>query len=237
MYVSQINPTTKRFSIKHSPCKNITGFIRKIQHRRFHKKMTVAMQNMQSINELYLKGNPEISSKVTAVENYVAKKGFSSPEFSKEYEPRHYSAFSDSSYDYLIGKCTNVDEIYKEFGSYGLIAYAQNMLSADAKAKLLPKSDNYRIQESMVLSDRPIVDIFSEYLNKNRVGYMKDLYQRFGKHGKDLFNAHRSIGFIDNGVDANFKETYGVTSRFLQIEVPFMERRNHYYFSGFNNRC
>ena len=229
MQVSLINPTTKHFFPKHSSYKNITGFIRKIQHRRLHKKMETVEQNMQVITALYLKGNPDIASKVAAAENYVAKPDFSAPKFPKEYKPCHYSAFDECSYDYLIGKCTDIDEIYNEFGSYGLIAYAQNMLNDDARAKLLPKPDKYRIRESMVLSDRPICDIFSEYLNKNQVGYMEDLYQRFGKHGKDLFNNYRSLGFIDNGVDADFKETYGVTSRFLEIEVPFMEMRDFSY--------
>ncbi len=229
MRVSQINSTTNNVLPKRQFGKNIIGCVKRIQHNRWRKQLAKIDQNMQVITDLYIKGNPDIATKVNAVNNYVMSPNFTAPKLNDEQDKHNRYSFNDDTYEYLIGSCTNINEIYNEFGSYGLIAYAQNMLNNDARAKLLPKPDKYRIRESMVLSDRPICDIFSEYLNKNQVGYMEDLYQRFGKHGKDLFNNYRSLGFIDNGVDADFKETYGVTSRFLEIEVPFMEMRDFSY--------
>ncbi len=205
--------------------------VHNLRARHFRRQMSRIDQNMQRITELYLKGNPEIAAKVNAVDEYVMGERFSTPQISKEYRPSGMFALDDMSYEYLIGKCTDVNEIYNQFGSYGLIAYAGNCISDNARAKLLPKSNDYIISESIVLSDKPISLIFSEYLNSNNYGHMSDLYQRFGQSGKELFDKYRSIGFIDNGADANWKETYGVTGRFKDIEASFIPLRENNYLT------
>jgi len=231
MHISQINATSG-LTPKSTQRNAVSRLIHNIGANRRRRQMARIDKNMQTITKLYLKGNPEIAAKVNAVNEYVMKTDFSAPKISKEYEPHGLFCLDDMSYEYFIGKCTDVNEIYNQFGSYGLIAYAGNSISDNARTKLLPKSNDYKISESIVASDKPISLIFTEYLDSNNYGHMSDLYQRFGQIGKELFDKYRSIGFIDNGADANWKETYNVTNRFRDIEASFIPLRENNYLAG-----
>ena len=123
--------------------------------------LEVANKNMAEINVLYLKGNPDIASKTEAVNRYVISPNFSAPKISKNRDLG--SNYYDSSYEELIGSCENVDEIYNEFGSYGLIAYAHNICDNAVRAKLLPKAKNYKIFERMAFIDKPVSLVFNQY--------------------------------------------------------------------------
>jgi len=201
----------------------LKNFVHNIGKRRLQRKMEEMDLNMQVINDLYLKGNPEIAAKVIAVNNYVMKSELSAPKISDKKKDCSPYLFGDLSYEYLIGSCENVDAIYNEFGAYGLIAYSQSMLSDEARDKLLSKTNNYKVSESMVLSDKPVKLTFSEYLASNSKGYVNDIYQRFGSYGKELFDNYHLLGFIKMGVDCNFKQTYSTTSRFDYIDLPLMQ--------------
>ena len=213
MSVFQISSTTSNSTTKHR--KSIGYFIKKVQHNRWRKQMARIDQNMQVITDLYVKGNPDIATKVNAVNNYVMRPDFTSPKIDDDRDrQRSICSYQRNTYEYLIGSCTDINEIYNEFGSYGLIAYAQNMLSDDTRDKLLPKASDYKISECICLSDKPANLTFNEYLMSNDKGYPSDIYQRFGQYGKDMLNTYMMSGYVGNGSADGFKGTYHTTSYF-----------------------
>ena len=201
--------------------RSVAKFAERVRcHLDSNYALEVANKNMAKINVLYLKGNPDIASKVKAVNEYVMRPDFSAPKVSENRDLG--SNYYDASYEELIGSCENVDEIYNEFGSYGLIAYAHNICDDAVREKLLPKAKNYKISEGMVFIDKPISLVFNQYLASNSKGYAEDLSQRFGQSGYDLFEKYRLINCVQDVVDDNWKSAYRTTSLFDEIIKDFI---------------
>ena len=229
MRVYRINATTNSLAPKRKIGQKLSSLGEKVKCKLSPKYAEkVMVKNMQEVDSLYLKANPELEGKRAAVYKFMQDIDFAAPKIDTNEKANFNYLMKETPEDVINCLGDNVSAIYNELGAYGLKVYSK----ATDYENILKMPEDYQINEQYMISDKKISSTFNEYLSSNKNGYVNDIYKRFGQYGKYLMDEYSTIGLVKNGLSSECKETYSITKMFNETVEDFIPIEDLCYLMG-----